>query len=27
VKKESPYILNQKTGLGIKLSKKIIKTK
>jgi len=27
VKKESPYVLNQKTGLGIKLSKKIIKTK
>ncbi|MBA7655686.1 hypothetical protein ES703_63594 [subsurface metagenome] len=26
VKKESPYILNQKTGLGLKLSKKIIKT-
>ncbi|MCK4380399.1 MAG: hypothetical protein KAW51_04610, partial [Candidatus Lokiarchaeota archaeon] len=27
VKKESPYILNQKTGLGIKLCKKIIKAK
>lgn len=27
VKKESPYILNQKTGLGINLCKKIIKKK
>lgn len=27
VKKESPYILNQKTGLGINLCKKILKSK
>ena len=25
VKKENPYVLNQKTGLGINLCKKIIK--
>ncbi len=27
VKRESPYVLNQKTGLGINLCKKIIKDK